>query len=79
MEELPRSSGLPSTRKAFIKLVVIGDSNVGKTAIINQFEHGRFNESFKPTIGADFSNKEMQLEDRVVMLQIWDTAGQERF
>ena len=43
------------------------------------FEHSRFTENFKPTIGADFSNKEIQLEDGVVILQIWDTAGQERF
>lgn len=43
------------------------------------FEHNKFNQNFKPTIGADFSNKELTLEDRVVTLQIWDTAGQERF
>ena len=44
------------------------------------FEHKQFSEQFKPTIGADFSNKEIRLEDdKVVILQIWDTAGQERF
>ena len=44
------------------------------------FEHNTFSEQFKPTIGADFSNKEIRLEDdKVVILQIWDTAGQERF
>ena len=43
------------------------------------FEHNRLTENFKPTIGADFSNKEISLEDGVVILQIWDTAGQERF
>lgn len=43
------------------------------------FEHSKFTDNFKPTIGADFSNKEVQLDDRVVTLQIWDTAGQERF
>ena len=44
------------------------------------FEHNSFSEQFKPTIGADFSNKEIRLEDdKVVILQIWDTAGQERF
>ena len=66
-------------RKCFIKVVVIGDSSVGKTSIIQMFEHSRFTENFKPTIGADFSNKEIVLDDRVVILQIWDTAGQERF
>ena len=39
------------------------------------FEQNKFIESFKPTIGADFSNKEIQLDDGVVILQIWDTAG----
>ena len=43
------------------------------------FEHSKFTDNFKPTIGADFSNKEIVLDDRVVILQIWDTAGQERF
>ena len=62
-----------------MKVVVIGNSAVGKTSLIQQFEHSRFSEHFKPTIGADFSNKEIQLDDRVVILQIWDTAGQERF
>jgi Ras-related protein Rab-7A len=43
------------------------------------FEHSKFTESFKPTIGADFSNKEISIDGRVVTLQIWDTAGQERY
>ena len=43
------------------------------------FEHNRFSENFKPTIGADFSNKEIEVDDMAVVLQIWDTAGQERF
>ena len=43
------------------------------------FEHNRFTDHFKPTIGADFSNKEIDTEDGPVILQIWDTAGQERF
>ena len=43
------------------------------------FEHNKFSAQFKPTIGADFSNKEIVADDRLVTLQIWDTAGQERF
>jgi len=39
------------------------------------FEHSRFTENFKPTIGADFSNKEIIIEGKGVTLQIWDTAG----
>ena len=44
------------------------------------FENAKFTQNFKPTIGADFSNKEIQLENgNLVTMQIWDTAGQERF
>ena len=66
-------------RKSFAKVVVIGDSSVGKTSLIQVFEHNKFSLAFKPTIGADFSNKEIIFEDRMITLQIWDTAGQERF
>lgn len=75
----PRGNAGGPPRKHFLKVVVIGNSAVGKTSLIQQFEHSKFTDHFKPTIGADFSNKEIQLEDRVVILQIWDTAGQERF
>ena len=43
------------------------------------FEHSRFTDNFKPTIGADFSNKEIAIDGKIVTLQIWDTAGQERY
>lgn len=46
-------------KKCFVKVVAIGDSGVGKTSLIQMFEHSRFTENFKPTIGADFSNKEI--------------------
>lgn len=48
-----------SDKKCFVKIVAIGDSGVGKTSLIQMFEHSRFTENFKPTIGADFSNKEI--------------------
>ena len=66
-------------KKCFVKIVAIGDSGVGKTSLIQMFEHTRFTENFKPTIGADFSNKEITIDGKVVTLQIWDTAGQERY
>lgn len=66
-------------KKCFVKIVAIGDSGVGKTSLIQMFEHSRFTENFKPTIGADFSNKEISIQGKVVTLQIWDTAGQERY
>jgi Ras-related protein Rab-7A len=62
-----------------VKIVAIGDSGVGKTSLIQMFEHSKFTDNFKPTIGADFSNKEIQIDGKNVTLQIWDTAGQERY
>ena len=68
-----------SDKKCFVKVVAIGDSGVGKTSLIQMFEHSKFTDTFKPTIGADFSNKEITINGRIVTLQIWDTAGQERY
>ena len=68
-----------SNRKCFVKLVVIGDSGVGKSSLIHYFNKGFFSDNFKPTIGADFANKEIEINNKNLVLQIWDTAGQERF
>ncbi len=43
------------------------------------FEQSKFTDNFKPTIGADFSNKEITIDGKTITLQIWDTAGQERY
>lgn len=69
----------PVQKKCFVKVVAIGDSGVGKTSLIQMFEQAKFTDNFKPTIGADFSNKEIDIDGKVVTLQIWDTAGQERY
>ncbi|KAK6238094.1 hypothetical protein QUC31_003563 [Theobroma cacao] len=52
---------------------------VGKTSLMNQYVYNKFNQQYKATIGADFVTKELQVDDKLVTLQIWDTAGQERF
>ena len=61
------------------KLVVCGDTHVGKTSIITRFIYDTFDKQYQATIGIDFLCKTMYLEDRTVRLQVWDTAGQERF
>ncbi|KAG4201326.1 hypothetical protein ERO13_A05G271500v2 [Gossypium hirsutum] len=66
-------------RRTLLKVIVLGDSGVGKTSLMNQYVHKKFSQQYKATIGADFVTKELQIEDRLVSLQIWDTAGQERF
>jgi Ras-related protein Rab-7A len=64
---------------SMVKVVVVGDSFVGKTSIIHQFVERRFTADFKTTIGSDFASKPVAVDDSIVNLQIWDTAGQERY
>lgn len=63
------------------KIVILGNSGVGKTALMERYVSAKFATSYKATIGADFCTKDVTLPDSndVVTLQIWDTAGQERF
>ena len=58
------------------KLLLIGDSSVGKTAIILRFADDKFSPTFIGTIGIDFRIKTIELGDKKIKLQIWDTAGQ---
>ena len=60
-----------------IKLVLLGDSGVGKTSIVSQYVSGKCSDSVKPTIGAAFVTKEFNMDGRQIELLIWDTAGQE--
>ena len=61
------------------KLLLIGDSGVGKSAILLRFADDSFTESYMSTIGVDFKIKTIKHENDLVKLQIWDSAGQERF
>ncbi|KAK8454013.1 hypothetical protein SEVIR_5G379900v4 [Setaria viridis] len=62
-----------------IKLLLIGDSGVGKSCLLLRFSDGSFTTSFITTIGIDFKIRTIELDGKRVKLQIWDTAGQERF
>uniref|UniRef100_A0A7E4W653 Ras-related protein Rab7 n=1 Tax=Panagrellus redivivus TaxID=6233 RepID=A0A7E4W653_PANRE len=66
-------------KKALLKVIILGDSGVGKTSLMNQYVNKRFSNQYKATIGADFLTKDVTIDDRLVTMQIWDTAGQERF
>jgi len=61
------------------KIILIGPGAVGKTSILMRFVHDTFSKSYKMTIGVDFLNKEIDINDTNVKLTIWDVAGQKRF
>ena len=62
-----------------IKLLMIGESGVGKTCLLLRYANDSFSPTFITTIGIDFKIKPIDLDGKRVKLQIWDTAGQERF
>lgn len=61
------------------KLLIIGDSNVGKSSLLLRFADNSFSGSYITTIGVDFKIRTVDIDGERVKLQIWDTAGQERF
>merc|ERR1712070_575452 len=62
-----------------IKLLLIGDSGVGKSCLLCRYSEDIFNNKFITTIGIDFKIRTIELDGKKIKLQIWDTAGQERF
>jgi len=61
------------------KLLLIGDSGVGKSCLLLRFADDTYTDSYISTIGVDFKIRTIKLDNKTVKLQIWDTAGQERF
>ncbi|XP_076588218.1 ras-related protein Rab-8B-like [Chaetodon auriga] len=70
---------MAKTYDYLFKLLLIGDSGVGKTCLLFRFSEDSFNTTFISTIGIDFKIRTIELDGKRVKLQIWDTAGQERF
>ena len=72
-------------QKTLLKVILLGDSGVGKTSLMNRYHTGTFTGQYKATIGADFLSKDLTVTNpttglpKQCTLQIWDTAGQERF
>ena len=65
----------------FLKIVIVGDSGVGKSNFLLRFISGRYNSVYQPTIGSDFHSKIITLPKtkQNIKLQFWDTAGQEKY
>jgi small GTP-binding protein len=61
------------------KIILIGDSGVGKSNILSRFTRQEFNLDTKTTIGVEFAQKTISIDGKLIRAQIWDTAGQERY
>jgi len=61
------------------KVVLIGDSGVGKSNLLSRFTRNEFNSDSKSTIGVEFATRSINVDGKIVKAQIWDTAGQERY
>ena len=61
------------------KVVLVGDSFVGKTNIMSKYLKNEFHEDSKATVGVEFGSKQFNVEGHIIKAQIWDTAGQERY
>ena len=77
IEEL--SPGDYETEDYKIKIIVVGDSGVGKTNLINRFASDKFDTNSKATIGVEFVYKALKINKEVIKVEVWDTAGQERY
>ncbi|XP_066283999.1 uncharacterized protein [Branchiostoma lanceolatum] len=61
------------------KIVIVGDSGVGKSNLLSRFAFNRYDSGSKPTIGIEFATKTMKIEGKTIKAQIWDTAGDDRY
>jgi len=66
------------SRRPLLKVILLGYSGVGKTSLMDRYVNKKFSAQYRATIGADFLTKEVEVDDKMITLQIWDTAGQER-
>lgn len=62
-----------------IKVLLVGDSGSGKSSLILRYDENKFTSNFMHTLGIDFKIKMINLDNKIIKLQIWDTAGQERY
>lgn len=75
----PRAATQQEKYDYLFKVVVIGDSGVGKSNLLSRFTRNEFNLESKSTIGVEFATRSVSIEGKTIKAQIWDTAGQERY
>ena len=61
---------MASRKKTLLKVIILGDSGVGKTSLMNQYVNKKFSNQYKATIGADFLTKEVLVDDRLITMQV---------
>ncbi len=76
MESKKKKTSRRRSSNMNLKIIVLGDSGVGKTCLINRYVSGFYADSFTATLGVDFKIKNIETENGGINLQIWDTAGQ---
>ena len=69
----------PNGYDMIFKIVLIGNTSVGKTNILSKYLTDQFDPDSKATVGVEFGTKNFKIENNIVKVQIWDTAGQERY
>ncbi|CAI5945254.1 unnamed protein product [Closterium sp. NIES-65] len=79
MKDYSASRGQKSKLAAAVKILLIGDSAVGKSSLILRFSEDNFRSDLTSTIGVDFLIRTMEIDGEPVKMSIWDTAGQEKF
>uniref|UniRef100_A0A3B4B7J5 Uncharacterized protein n=1 Tax=Periophthalmus magnuspinnatus TaxID=409849 RepID=A0A3B4B7J5_9GOBI len=70
---------MSSRKKVLLKVIILGDSGVGKTSLMNQYVNKKFSNQYKATIGADFLTKEVMVDDRLVTMQETDMSVYNEF
>lgn len=76
---IQRPNGQTQSKICQFKLVLLGESAVGKSSLVLRFVKGQFHEYQESTIGAAFLTQTVHIDDTAVKFEIWDTAGQERY
>lgn len=62
-----------------IKIILIGDSKVGKTSILHRLTDNKFNEKYEPSLSLEYTNYTIKINNYIIRMQIWDTSGQEKY